>query len=85
LVQGTEIAERYPTPISALFVQSVNEVIDTHAKRITLLIRYRLPETIWIVLYGLAILAMTMGGYDIGISGSRSTVFVTLAAALAFQ
>ena len=83
--RATEIAERYPTPISALFVQSVNEMIDTHAKRITLLIRYRLPETIWIVLYGLAILAMAMGGYDTGISGSRSTVSVTLAAALAFS
>jgi hypothetical protein len=83
--RATEVAERHPTPISALFVQSMNEVIDTHAKRITLVIRYRLPETIWMVLYGLAILAMAMGGYDIGLSGSRGTLSITLAAALAFS
>jgi hypothetical protein len=83
--RATEVAERHPTPISALFVQSMNEVIDTHAKRITLVIRYRLPETIWMVLYGLAILAMAMGGYDIGLSGSRGTASITLAAALAFS
>jgi len=79
------IADRHPTPISALFVQSLNEVIDIHAKRITLVHHYRLPGTIWMLLYGLAILAMAMGGYDTGLSGSRRAVSITLAAALAFS
>lgn len=83
--RATAIADQRPTPISALFVQSLNEVIDIHAKRITLVHHYRLPGTIWMVLYGLAILAMAMGGYDTGMSGSRRTVSITLAAALAFS
>lgn len=79
------IANQQPTPISALFVQSLNEVIDMHEKRITLGIHYRLPGIIWMVLYGLAILAMAIGGYDTGLSGSRRVIAITLSAALAFS
>lgn len=82
---ATVIAGQHPTPISALFVQAMNEVIDMHAKRITLVIHYRLPMIIWIVLYGLAITAMAMSGYDTGLSSSRRAISITLAAALSFS
>ena len=48
-------------------------------------IHYRLPAIIWVVLLGLAILAMAMGGYTTGLSGSRRLIAITLAAALAFS
>jgi len=79
------LAEQHPTPISALFVQSLNELIDIYGKKITVSIRYRLPASVWMMLYGLAILAMAIGGYDIGLSGSRRVVAVSLATALAFS
>jgi hypothetical protein len=47
--------------------------------------RYRLPGVVWVMLYGLAFLAMVMGGYEIGRSGSRRVEVVTLATALAFS
>jgi hypothetical protein len=68
-----------------LFVQSLNKVIEVHAKWVTLSINYRLPGAIWLVLYGLAIVAMTMGGYDTGASDSRRVVAVTVAGALVFS
>jgi hypothetical protein len=83
--RAAAIADGHPTPISALFVQSLNEVIDLHAKRITLAIHYRLPGIIWMVLYGLAILAMAMGGFNTGLDGGYRAVSITLAAALAFS
>ncbi len=67
------------------FVQSLNELIDIHEKRITLSLHYRLPGTIWIVLYGLTIVAMAIGGYDIGLSGSRRLIAFTASAAVAFS
>jgi len=82
---ATAIADQHPTPISALFVQSLNELIDIYEKKVTVSLRYRLPGSIWMMLYGLAFLAMAMGGYDTGLSGSRGIVSVTLAAALAFS
>lgn len=54
-----------------------------HEKRITIGIHYRLPGTVWMVLYGLAIMAM--GGYDNGVSNSRRVIGVSLSAAVAFS
>jgi hypothetical protein len=79
------LAGQKPTPVSALFVQSVNEVIDLHETRITVGIQYRLPGIIWIVLFGLAILAVAMGGYASALSSSRRLTAISLSAALAFS
>ena len=75
--RAVESAAQAPTPVSALFVQSLNELIDVHEKRVTLAFRYRLPGIIWVVLYGLVILAMAMGGFDSGVSGSRRLIRLT--------
>lgn len=82
--QAVDAAAQAPTPVSALFVQSLNELIDLHEKLVTL-DRYRLPGIIWVVLFCLAVLAMTMGGYDSGLTEGRRFTAVTLAAALAFS
>lgn len=66
-------------------MQSLNELIDMHEKRITIGIHYRLPGTVWMALYGLAIIAMAMGGYDNGVSNSRRVIGITLSAAVAFS
>jgi uncharacterized membrane protein len=83
--RAVAIAGQQPTPISALFVQSLNELIDMHEKRITVGIHHRLPGDIWTMLYGLAILVLTLGGYEAGLSGSRRIIAITLSAAVAFS
>ena len=66
---------------TSLFISSLNDVIDLHAKRLTA-VRNRVPEAIWIFLFLTAVLGMASMGYHTGLSGSRRTVaviFLTLA------
>lgn len=68
----------------ALYVQSLNEVIDIHAKRVTVGTQYRIPGSIWMALYFVTILTMGMVGYDFGVS-NRGVLMISLALALAFS
>jgi hypothetical protein len=77
--QTVIVAEKKPTPITGLFIQSLNEVIDLHAKRVTMGLRNRIPITIWVALYATAILAMAGLGYYAGLaSTTRSLASLTL-------
>ena len=76
--------EKDRSPITALFIQSLNEVIDLHAKRVMAGLRSRVPNVIWMVLYVLAILAMVMLGYHSGLVHSRRSIAV-LALVLGFS
>lgn len=78
------VADQNPTPINALFVQALNEVIDLHEKRIAVAIFHRMPPFFWITLFGLTILAMTVGGYNSGVSGGRRSLTATLGVTMAF-
>jgi uncharacterized protein YqgC (DUF456 family) len=57
--------------MTGLFAQSLNDVIDVHAKRVQAGARSRIPVTIWAVLFGLALLSMGGVGYHAGLSGTR--------------
>jgi hypothetical protein len=83
-IQATNAAEKKPTPITAVFIQSLNEVIDMHAKRVLVGIRSRIPIVIWIGLYALAIVGLTAVGYQAGLSTTRRSP-VMMALILAFS
>ena len=68
---ATAVAEEAPNPITALFVQSLNEVIDVHAKRVQVGLRSRIPMSIWCGLFGLAFVGMAAIGYQAGLSDTR--------------
>jgi Protein of unknown function (DUF4239) len=68
--------EKDRSAITGLFVVSLNEVIDLHAKRVMAGLRSRVPGVIWIVLYVLAILAMVIMGYHSGLAHSRRSIAV---------
>jgi hypothetical protein len=70
--------------LTGLFVQSLNEVIDLHAKRVMLGLRNRIPSLVWLVLYFMAFVSMAALGYQEGLSGSRRSLAV-LALALTFS
>jgi len=74
--QAVAATEKDRSPITGLFVASLNEVIDLHAKRVMAGLRSRVPGVIWIVLYGLAILAMVMMGYHSGLVHSKRSIAV---------
>jgi hypothetical protein len=60
--------------ITTLFIRSLNEVFDLHTKRVNAGLRNRIPVSIFATLYFVAFLAMSMMGYQAGLSGRRSPI-----------
>ncbi len=81
--QATAAAEKNPSSImTGLFVQSLNEVIDLHAKRVLVGLRSRIPISIWGGLFALAVVGMASMGYQAGLSATRrspASLFLVLA------
>jgi hypothetical protein len=78
--------EKDPHSIPAgLFVQSLNDVIDLHAKRLSTVFGSRIPTVVWFVLIAVAVLSFGSMGYEGGLSGvdrSPATLPLTLAFAI---
>lgn len=76
--QAVAATEKERSPITSIYVESLNELIDLHATRLMAL-RARVPAVIWIVLYLLGFLAMVLMGYQSGLAkSSRSIAAVAL-------
>ena len=60
--QAEQVARQNPTPISALFIVSLNETIDLSEKRLNAL-ENRIPVTVWFMLSLLAFLTSLTFGY----------------------
>ncbi len=68
------------TVATGLFIQSLNEMIDLDATRV-IANRNRIPDSIWFMLFAVAIFSMVDVGYQFGLAGSRSwavTIFLVL-------
>jgi hypothetical protein len=63
--------EDMDSEIRSLFISSLNELIDLHQSRKTVALQYRIPGTVWLVLYFLTLLSMIAVGYQGGMAGSR--------------
>jgi hypothetical protein len=70
------------TVATGLFIQTLNEMIDLDATRVTAN-RNRIPETIWLMLCVVAVFSMAAMGYEFGLTGKRSWA-VTILLAIAF-
>ncbi|MCI0362147.1 MAG: hypothetical protein L0211_27005 [Planctomycetaceae bacterium] len=57
--------------MTGVFIQSLNDVIDLHAKRVLVGLRSRIPLVIWIGLFGLAMLGMASVGYQAALCATR--------------
>jgi hypothetical protein len=65
-------AEKEPTSVlTGLFVESLNEVIGLHVKRVQAAIRSRVPTVVWATLYFVAGLSMVGIGYHEGLTSIR--------------
>jgi hypothetical protein len=69
---------------TGIFIQSLNEMIDLHLKRVSAGIRDRIPFAIWATLYLLTIVTMAAMGFHIGLGGSRQ-VWLQLALIFSFS
>jgi hypothetical protein len=71
--QAATLADK-PGPTLNIFVQSLSELTDLQMKRVRAAVWNRIPPTIVLTLYGIAVLALTAMGYGAGLSESRTTV-----------
>ena len=62
--------------MTSLFMQSLNDVINMHGKRVMASLYSRVPSAIWLGLYLLFGLSMTVMGYHEGIAGTKRSVAV---------
>ena len=69
--------------IGALFVESLNQVIELHNSRKTVALQYRVPPRVWTGLLVLTLLSMGIVGYQFGLSG-RGDLLVNLTMAITF-
>jgi hypothetical protein len=67
----------------ALFVDSLNQVIDFHTKRVVVS-QYRIPDAVWLALYVISMLSMAGVGYQFGLAGARD-IAISLSMALSFS
>ena len=78
---ATALGVQHPDSIVVgLFVQSLNEVIDLHAKRVTAGLRNRIPGAIWMTLLTLATLSLAAMGYHAGLVGTARSLAVIVVA-----
>jgi hypothetical protein len=70
--------------IGSLYVQSVNDIAELHAERVSIGLQARIPTVIWGALYGLMLLGMVGVGYASYLAGSRR-YYVTLILSIAFS
>jgi hypothetical protein len=84
-LQAVASREKTPSPAFAVqFIQSLNEIISLHTRRVIVGFEFRIPNIIWIVLYAITALAAASIGYHSGLTG-RSRPLVALAIILAFS
>lgn len=69
--------------IGALYVESINEIMDIHLRRLTLGLLARIPSGIWLSLGVLTVLATITVGYQTAIAESPRT-WITLILAMSF-
>ncbi len=58
--------------VFALFITSVNDLVDNYNQRITMTLEYRIPSVVLLVLFIIAFFSMLILGYHFGISGKGS-------------
>jgi len=84
-LKAVDLIENKPTSVvTGLFIQSLNEVIDLHGKRMTAALINRISPSIFITLYFVAFISMAMMGYQAGLAGIR-TLIAGLVLMLAFS
>jgi hypothetical protein len=57
--------------VLALFVESLNDVVDVHVRRVMFAWRSHVPVTIWVTLYALLVVGVVMLGIQMGHDGVR--------------
>lgn len=66
------VKEGHSNDVIALFVDSLNQVIDLHAKRVMLATGIKVPDILWVILLLLTLISMGSMGYIAGFRDTRN-------------
>ena len=69
--QATAVARKHPDPVVATYIQTLNELIDLHAKRAEIEVWVRIPGMVLATLAFLSVLTMTLNGYLLALTAPR--------------
>jgi hypothetical protein len=69
-----DVAQAQPSDVTALFIESLNEVIDLHTSRFVAGVYARVPPTILLLLVAGVILSLGLVGYNAGLLEKRSPI-----------
>jgi hypothetical protein len=75
---GAAVQNEPSSTLAGGFIDSLNEVINLHAKRVQATLRSRIPGVIWATLYFVASLAMAGIGYHEGLTSRRRSPAVVI-------
>ena len=78
------VANEPADPIKGLYISTLNETIDLHANRVAANTTARIPYTLYVTMYLVAVLALMMLGFHSGITGQRD-IIVTVVLILIFS
>jgi hypothetical protein len=79
--QATVLARENPSPVVAVFLTSLNEMIDIHTKRLAAF-RNRVPASIYPVLFISSAIALWLAGFYFGASKQRVRILPMIFAVL---
>ncbi len=68
---ATALAREQPTPILAIYVQALSEMIDVHGKRIYVEYFVRIPDMVFLTLAVLSLITLILAGYLLGLKQRR--------------
>lgn len=71
---AVSVARSSPSPTTALYISSLNEVIDIHTLRVNAHLEVRVPPAILLGLYLVAVLSMFLIGLQSGYTGKRNVI-----------
>jgi len=71
------LGRKAPNPIISVFLQSLNEVIDLHSKRLAAY-RNRVPLSIYLVLFFVSVVTMCLLGYYFGTRKPRARILTVI-------
>jgi hypothetical protein len=75
------LARENPNPVISIFLQTLNEMIDLHSKRLAAF-RNRVPFSIYLVLFGVSAITLWLVGYYFGSPKQRVRILTTMLALL---
>jgi hypothetical protein len=78
-------ARKEDTHAAALYIESLNDMINLQSLRVAVALQARIPTAIWLLLYILIILGMFGVGYQVSVSGSSRKSWTTPLMILTFS